>query len=103
MRVAAFETLTGALSWLRDGDPCRVCIMDMRLPDMDGNTAIRALHQLYPGMEFLIHTGSSSYSLPEDLRAMGLDDGRVYHKPLADMAPLAAMVRVLATAWESRS
>jgi hypothetical protein len=54
-------------------------------------------------MEFLIHTGSSSYSLPEDLRAMGLDDGRVYHKPLADMAPLAAMVRVLATAWESRS
>jgi len=69
--------------------------MDMRLPDMDGNTAIRVFHELYPEIEFLIHTGSSSYSLPEDLRAMGLDDDRIYHKPLGDMAPLAAAVRAL--------
>lgn len=103
LRVAAFESVTGAMGWLRDSDPCRVCIMDMRLPDMDGNTAIRTLHQLYPGMEFLIHTGSSSYSLPEDLREIGLDDDRVYHKPLSDMAPLAAMARALAIAWENRS
>ena len=26
---------------------------------------------------------------------MGLDDERVYHKPLGDMAPLAAAVRAL--------
>jgi DNA-binding NtrC family response regulator len=95
-RVAAFESVAPALGWLRNGDPCRVCIMDMRLPDMDGNSAIRALHQTYPELEFLIHTGSSSYSLPEDLRAIGLDDSRVYHKPLADMAPLAAAARRLA-------
>ena len=100
LRVAAFETVAGALGWLRDGDPCRVCIMDMRLPDMDGNAAIRVLHDLYPEMEFLIHTGSSSYSLPEDLRAMGLDDSRVYRKPLDDMAPLAAAVRTLAAPRE---
>ena len=74
--------------------------MDMRLPDMDGNAAIRVLHDLYPEMEFLIHTGSSSYSLPEDLRAMGLDDSRVYRKPLDDMAPLAAAVRTLAAPRE---
>lgn len=96
LRVAAFEAVTPALGWLRAGGACRVCIMDMRLPDMDGNSAIRALRQYDPGMEFLIHTGSSSYSLPEDLRSMGLDDGRVYHKPLCDMAPLAAAVRALA-------
>lgn len=95
--VAAFESATHALGWLRDDSAaCRVCIMDMRLPDMDGNTAIRIFHQLYPEMEFLIHTGSSSYSLPEDLRAMGLDNDRIYHKPLGDMAPLAAAVRALA-------
>jgi DNA-binding NtrC family response regulator len=98
--VAAFESATGALFWLRDGVACRVCIMDMRLPDMDGNAAIRVLHDLYPEMEFLIHTGSSSYSLPEDLRAMGLDDSRVYRKPLDDMAPLAAAVRTLAAPRE---
>jgi CheY-like chemotaxis protein len=71
--------------------------MDMRLPDIDGNSAIRILHQLYPNMEFLIHTGSSSYSLPDDLRAIGLDDDRVYQKPLSDMAPLAAAVRSLSS------
>lgn len=100
--VAAFESATHALCWLRDGTVCRVCIMDMRLPDMDGNSAIRILHQLYPEMEFLIHTGSSSYSLPDDLRAIGLDDDRVYRKPLGDMAPLAAAVRALATPREVR-
>lgn len=95
LRVMAFESVTPALGWLCEGDPCPVCIMDMRLPDMDGNSAIRILHRLYPEMEFLIHTGSSSYSLPDDLRAMGLDDDRVYQKPLSDMAPLAAAVRCL--------
>ena len=102
MGVAAFESATLALAWLRDGARCPVCIMDMRLPDMDGNTAIRILHDLYPEMDFLIHTGSSSYSLPEDLRAMGLDDSRVYRKPLEDMAPLAAAVRALAAPREAR-
>jgi len=87
--------VTPALAWLDEGEPCPVCIMDMRLPDMDGNSAIRILHQRYPDMEFLIHTGSSSYSLPDDLRAMGLDDDRVYQKPLSDMAPLATAVRTL--------
>lgn len=100
-RVAAFESVAPALDWLRDSDFCRVCIMDMRLPDMDGNSAIRALHQLHPDMEFLIHTGSSSYSLPEDLRAMGLDDSRVYQKPLADMATLAAAAQQLAARGDS--
>lgn len=102
VRVMAFESVTPALDWLVAGAPCPVCIMDMRLPDMDGNSAIRVLHQLYPKMEFLIHTGSSSYSLPEDLRAIGLDDERVYQKPLSDMAPLAAAVRSL-SGQENRS
>lgn len=93
LRVAAFEAVIPALDWLGERGPCRVCIMDMRLPDMDGNSAIRILHQRYPQMQFLIHTGSSSYSLPDDLRAMGLDDRCVYYKPLTDMEPLAADVR----------
>ncbi|HPE71727.1 MAG TPA: response regulator [Candidatus Competibacter sp.] len=101
-RVAAFEAVAPALRWLREGTPCQICIMDMRLPDMDGNTAIRILNHLYPGIEFLIHTGSSSYSLPDDLRALGLDDDRVYQKPLNDMAPLAAAARILAAARETR-
>lgn len=100
-QVAAFESVLPALGWLRGGGAGRVCIMDMRLPDMDGNSAIRALHQCYPDMEFLIHTGSSGYSLPDDLSSIGLDNSRVYHKPLRDMGPLAAAAKVLATRWRS--
>jgi DNA-binding NtrC family response regulator len=103
LQVAAFEAVIPALAWLQRGRSCPVCIMDMRLPDMDGNTAIRLLHQRYPLMEFLIHTGSSSYSLPDDLRAMGLNDACVYHKPLADMGPLAAAVRLRTGSGEGRS
>ncbi len=103
LRVAAFGSVVPALGWLREGGAGRVCIMDMRLPDMDGNSAIRILRQYYPDMEFLIHTGSSSYSLPEDLRFMGLDDVRVYHKPLCDMAPLAAAAKALAARWGSNA
>jgi len=40
LRVAAFEAVIPALDWLGERGPCRVCIMDMRLPDMDGNSAI---------------------------------------------------------------
>ena len=96
-RVAAFEAVAPALRWLREGTLCQICIMDMRLPDMDGNTAIRLLHECFPEMEFLIHTGSSNYALPEDLLVAGLDDSRVYRKPLDDMAPLAATVQILLT------
>ena len=94
--VAAFGSVASALDWLRESAvACRVCIMDMRLPDIDGNTAIRLLHECFPEMEFLIHTGSSNYALPEDLLVAGLDDSRVYRKPLDDMAPLAATVQIL--------
>ena len=74
-----------------------VCIMDMRLPGMNGDTAIRALHQLCPDLKFIIHTGSADYSIPEDLRALGIDESLFFAKPLLDMLPLAETVAALAT------
>ena len=70
--------------------------MDMRLPGMDGNDSIRAVHAIAPGLRFLIHTGSAAYSLPADLRTLGLDRSHVFFKPLQDMAPLARAIRALA-------
>ncbi|MDQ2696787.1 MAG: response regulator [Pseudomonadota bacterium] len=100
MRVMAVESAEEALHRVRDGCPFAVCIMDMRLPGMDGNAAIRALHARCPELEFIIHTGSSNYALPGDLRELGMSDERVYLKPLDDMTPLAAAVRRLA-GWRS--
>jgi len=91
-----------ALNTVQQSCAFAVCIMDMRLPGMDGNTAIRRLHALRPGLEFLIHTGSSDYTLPPDLRALGVSELRIYPKPLVDMAPLAATVRALLSVAEQR-
>lgn len=96
MRVVAVESAEEAIRHVRQGQRFAVCVMDMRLPGMDGNAGIRILHALCPRLEFVIHTGSSDYALPGDLLALGLDESRVYHKPLDSMAPLAEAVRVLA-------
>jgi CheY-like chemotaxis protein len=73
-----------------------VCIIDMRLPGMNGNTTIRALHEICPSLKFIIHTGSADYSIPDDLRALGIDESRYFAKPLMDMTPLAETVAALA-------
>jgi CheY-like chemotaxis protein len=73
-----------------------VCIMDMRLPGMDGDTAIRTLHEICPDLKFIIHTGSADYSIPADLRTLGIDENVLFAKPLLDMQPLAETVAALA-------
>lgn len=73
-----------------------VCIMDMRLPGMNGDSAIRALHAICPHLKFVIHTGSADYRIPDDLRTLGIDENQCFAKPLLDMAPLAATVTALA-------
>ncbi|HOH28870.1 MAG TPA: response regulator, partial [Candidatus Hydrogenedentes bacterium] len=66
-----------------------------RLPGMDGHDAIIALHMRLPQLCFLIHTGSLSYGLTDDLLALGITEERLFRKPLQDMAALAATVRSL--------
>jgi CheY-like chemotaxis protein len=73
-----------------------VCVMDMRLPGMDGNDTIRAIHARFPQVLFVVHTATAGYSLPDDLRAMGMPDDRVFRKPVTDMAPLAEYIVDLA-------
>lgn len=79
-----------------------VCIMDMRLPGMNGDTTIRALHEICPDLMFIIHTGSADYTVPDDLRALGIDERRFFAKPLLDMRPLAETVAALALGQEAK-
>ena len=73
-----------------------VCIMDLRLPGMNGDNTIRALHKICPDLKFIIHTGSTDYSIPDDLRAIGIDERQFFAKPLMDMTPLSETVAALA-------
>jgi two-component system, OmpR family, response regulator len=62
-------------------DPADVCIVDIRLPGMDGEEFIRAAAAAGACRRFILHTGSVDLMLSEHLRAAGLSDQDVFFKP----------------------
>ena len=95
MNVRSVSSGEDAVELIRQGLAFDVCVVDMRLPGMNGDETIRALYALCPRLQFLIHTGTADYSPPERLVAVGVKRDRVFRKPLPDMGPLAAAVRGL--------
>ncbi len=93
MDVRSTGSAEEALALVWAGAAFDVCIMDMRLPGMEGDTAIRRLHRVRPPMQYIIHTGTAGYDLPDDLRGMGIGKEQLFMKPLPDMAPLVAAIR----------
>ena len=82
-----------ALQALRAEPDVGVCIIDMRLPGMDGNATIRAIRDLRPDMKFLVHTGSVNYAVPMDLKSMGIREEHLFRKPLTDMSVIVQAIR----------
>ena len=64
-----------------------VAIIDIRLPD-NGNMLIFKAHEIQPGLKFLIHTGSTNFSVSKSLEAIGVKKKHVFRKPLLDMSVL---------------
>ena len=89
MRVRIETSGEAALAAVRSGAAFDACVMDLRLPGMDGDVAVRELHDLCPALRFLLHTGSADYVVPAPLRAIGIREADLFRKPLADMTPLA--------------
>ena len=63
-----------------------VCIMDIRLPGMDGNTAMQSIHEMCTDIRFIVHTGSVNYNVPVDLNSAGIRVNHLFRKPLTDMS-----------------
>lgn len=59
-----------------------IAIVDIRLRGYDGNTFMLKAHKLRPGLKFIIHTGSSSYALPPDIAALGINEQDIFLKPI---------------------
>lgn len=93
MDVRSTGSAEEALALVWTGAAFDVCIMDMRLSGMEGDAAIRRLHRVRPLMQYIIHTGTAGYDLPDDLRGMGIGKEQLFMKPLPDMAPLVAAIR----------
>lgn len=73
-----------------------VCVVDLRLSGMNGEDLIRLASKRYPGQRYIIHTGSISYALPEDLRAIGMRSEHVFHKPVRVLSLLVKCIKTLA-------
>ncbi len=91
-----YTALTGeeALTVLRK-ENIEACVVDMRLPGIDGNEVIRRAHDEGLLSTFLIHTGSTDYQVPDDLIIMGIAPSQVFLKPLADLSILVQAVQAL--------
>lgn len=95
MEVRGAGSAEEALDLVREGSVFDVCIMDMRLPGMHGDAAIRSLHSLRPQLKYLIHTGTAGYDVPDDLRTLGVGNDQLFMKPLPDMTPMVEAIRKL--------
>jgi DNA-binding response OmpR family regulator len=69
-----------------------LCIVDMRLPDIDGNDVIRRAVKAGFRGGFIIYTGSAGYRLPHDLRELGISDENVFVKPVRDCTVISSRI-----------
>jgi CheY-like chemotaxis protein len=74
-----------ALRVLADHPEIEFAIIDIRLPDMEGNDLVLNVHARQHDLRFLIHTGSANYVLPPELIEIGIGPDDVLRKPLTDM------------------
>jgi DNA-binding NtrC family response regulator len=65
--------------------PFVVAIVDLRMPGMDGTELIRRAHESHPKMKFIIHTGSTDFRLPDEIRDLHAVSETILVKPVGDM------------------
>lgn len=90
-RGRAFATAEEALAAMGE-DPPHACIVDMRLPGMDGAEFVIRAKASRPDCVIVIHTGSISMNLSDDLRNAGLTEQDIFYKP-TDMGMILDRIR----------
>lgn len=83
--VLSADNAEKALTLIREEKP-QLAIVDMGLPGIGGNELIRKAHDLYPPLQYLIHTGSPDYTLPEELKNIGITEKDIFKKPVRTMS-----------------
>jgi len=74
---------------------CMVCIVDIRLPGMDGVETILALHTIAPTTRFIVYTGSPEFSVPPVLQPLRVAEQYVVRKPVEDMGIFITLIEQL--------
>ncbi|MGL1890876.1 MAG: response regulator [Spirochaetaceae bacterium] len=67
-------------------------IVDLHIPDMEGDKLIIEINKIKPEMKFLIHTGDYNYSIPQTLTSLGLTNNNIILKPIFDLDVLTGKI-----------
>jgi CheY-like chemotaxis protein len=62
-----------------------ICMVDMRLPGINGNQFILRALQNSPECKFIIHTGSIDYTIPRELKEKGITQQSILFKPVTGL------------------
>lgn len=68
--------------------PADLCVVDIRLPAMNGIEFIRVAREEGLCQRHVLHTGSTDFQLYVDIAQLGLCAGDVFQKPCDSMAML---------------
>ena len=82
---------------LMENNAYDVCIVDLRLPGMNGEKLILEARTRYPDQRHIIYTGSISYTLPDPLQALGMRPEHVFLKPIRVLTLLIKAIQALVT------
>jgi DNA-binding response OmpR family regulator len=71
------------------------CVVDMRLPGMNGDEFVVKASRMQIGLRFVIHTGSNEYRLSKPLLGLGIQPDDLFYKPVSDQKSIADRLRSL--------
>ncbi len=90
-RVLAAATAEEALNLLTHETPDGA-VVDIRLPDMDGNAFIRETRRRNISMACVFCTGSPEYRPPDDIVALPQVCDQIFAKPVTDLSELEGVL-----------
>lgn len=91
--VSIFASAEEALKGF-ENERFAVAIVDIRLPGINGNRFILQAHKLYENTNFIIHTGSTAYMIPNELKDV-VPLKSLFIKPVFDMSLIVERVKEL--------
>ncbi|HAT71433.1 MAG TPA: hypothetical protein DCS63_01280 [Elusimicrobia bacterium] len=96
-KLEVVEAATGEDGLAKISVQCRLCVLDLRLPDMDGYTLAQKIREKYPAAYLVAYTASALKEETEKLKTSRLFDA-VLLKPIN----LRDFDEVIGRFWERR-
>ncbi len=86
-----------AFQRMLDSGPFDVALVDLRLPDINGETLILKAHDEWPELHFIMQTGSTDYRLPDALLQTGMKPEQLLYKPIFDLDTVHELIQRIMT------